>query len=212
VTALKLDLSPAIFGAALVATVVAIAGAAWFVTISPRHSDATKLETAIQADQTRLSAAAHLQQVPKAAAKAKAASVSQVKAALPDELAMPQVVDQLNRLALEAGVTLDTVTPAAATVGIGYESVPLTVVVDGQFFGVKRFLQLMRTQVSIAKAKVHASGRLFDVQGFQLNQTEPAPAVSATINMEAFYFAPTAGGPVTGASTDTTETSTTPSG
>ncbi len=210
-TALKFDLSPRIFAVALLATVVAIAGAAWFVTIAPKHSDAAKLEAAIQADQTRLAAAARVQQVPKATQKAKAASVSQLEAALPDELAMPQVVDQLNGLAVQAGVTLDTVTPQAATVGIGYESVPLTVVVDGQFFGVKRFLQLMRTQVSIGKAKVHASGRLFDVQGFQLNQTEPAPTVSATINMEAFYFAPTAGLPVPGASTDTTETSTVPS-
>jgi hypothetical protein len=98
-------------------------------------------------------------------------------------------------------------TPGAAVDAVGYSSVPLTVVVDGRFFAVEQFLHLVRTRVQVAEEKVAASGRLLDVQSVTLDQTEPAPMVTATLAMSAFYFTGTAAPPVA----TTTVTTTTPS-
>jgi len=205
--ALKLDLSPRVFAAALLATVAVLAGAGWFVVIAPKHDRAATLQTAIENDQTAIAAAQHAAAQP---TQTDSKEQTALQVALPDALAMPQLVDQLNALADQSGVTLDTVTPAAAETGAGYVDVPLTVVVDGRYFGVEEFLHLVRNQVSLNKAKVFASGRLFDVSSVQLDQTEPAPNVTATFQMKAFYFSPTSAPPAPATSTtDTTTTSTT---
>lgn len=205
--ALKLDLSARTFAVALLATVVALAAGAWFVSIAPKHSKASTLDTSIQQAQTKLSTLQAAQHAQPTGTQAK--QFGALSAALPSALAMPQVVDQLNTIAREAGVTLDTVTPGAAVLGIGYEAVPLTVVIDGRYFSVEKFLNLMRNQVQVHKTSVHAHGRLFDVQGFTLNQTEPAPSVTATLTMNAFYYtSQVAAPPVT--STDGTTTTPAP--
>ena len=210
--ALKLDLSPRIFAAALLAAAVAIAGAGWYVVVSPKRDKVATLDTAIQADQGKLAAAAHAAAQPKGAAARAKREAAALGSALPDQVAMPQIVDQLSALADQAGVTLDTVTPAAASIGAGYYTIPLTVVVDGHFFDVKTFLRLVRNQVAPAGAKFSASGRLFAVTGVELDQTEPAPSVTATFQMSAYSYAPGATPPVPTTSTDATDASTTPSG
>ena len=200
--ALKLDLSPRAFGGALLALVVVIAGAGWFAVVSPKRSEASKLDSAIQAKQTQLAAEAHPTTTSSGPASVPAGALIK---ALPDAPGMPDIVDQLNSLAVRAGVTLDTVTPSAAVAATGYESIPLNVVVDGQYFGVEKFLQLVRNQVQVGKHDhLLAAGRLFDVQVVQLQQTEPAPTVTATLTLDAFYYAPAAVAPTASSTTDTT--------
>jgi Tfp pilus assembly protein PilO len=203
--ALKLDLSARAFAAALAALAVVLAGAMWFLAISPKHSKASSLSQQIGAERAKIAAAIREAQQSRAT-KTTSAQLKALEAALPSELAMPEIVDQLDGLAREAGVSLDTVTPNVPVVGVGYYAEPITVVVDGRFFDVKKFLNLVRTRVSIQKANVHVKGRLYDVSGVALQQTEPAPTVTATLNMEAFYFSPTAAP----APVDTTSTTTTP--
>ncbi len=179
--ALKLDMSARAFAAALLATAVVVAGAGWFVAIAPKHHKAANLETQIQAAQQQLSAARL------AVAKAKSAERPVLQAALPSELQMPQILDQLNAMANRAEVTLDSVTPSAAVVGTGYYEVPLTVTVEGRYFEVKTFLQLVRNRVTVKDSQLYASGRLFDVSSVQLSETPPT--VTGTLQMTAYYFA-----------------------
>jgi hypothetical protein len=103
-------------------------------------------------------------------------------------------------------VTLDTVAPQPSVPGNGYVIVPLNIVVGGHYFGVEKFLRLVRAQVQLKKNHVSASGRLFDVQSVSLQQTEPAPMVSANLTLRTFYYSPTATQAPT--TTDTTETTT----
>jgi hypothetical protein len=188
--ALKLDVPARVLALALLALALVLGGASWFVAVAPKHSKASKLDTQIEADQAKLATARRTVQQPNAA-KLQKSQLAAALAALPSQLQMPQLVDQLQGLANRAGVDLDTLTPGAPILGVGYEAEPITVVVGGRYFAVQKFLQLMRTQVSIDHAsKVHVSGRLFDVQGFQMNQTEPAPEVNTTIQAQALYFAP----------------------
>jgi Tfp pilus assembly protein PilO len=198
--ALKLDMSARAFAAALFATAVVAAGGGWFLLIAPKHHKAATLQTDIQAAQQKL-ADARL-----ALAKAKKAQQPALVAALPSQLAMPQILDQLNALAHRAHVSLNSVTPSAAVVGTGYYAVPIAVSVEGRYFGVEKFLQLVRSQVSVKKDKLHASGRLLDVSSVQLSST--APDVTASLQMQAYYFSPTAAVPAP--ATTTTDTTSTP--
>jgi Tfp pilus assembly protein PilO len=203
--ALKLDLSARAFAAALATLAVVLAGAMWFLAISPKHSKASSLSTQIQAEQAKIATATR-EAHQTLTAKQKSAQLKALEAALPSELGMPQIVDQLDGLARDSGVSLDGVTPGTPVVGVGYYAQPITVVVDGRYFGVKQFLHLVRTRVSIKKSDVNVKGRLYDVSSVQLQQTEPAPTVTATLSMEAFYFAPGAApAPPTTPATTTTE-------
>lgn len=208
-TALKLDLSPRVLAAALLAVAVVIVGAGWFVAIAPKRDKAATLQASIQADQTRLAAAARSKQRATANAKQLKRLQAALGNALPNDVAMPQIVDQLNALALQAGATLDTVTPGVAAPGNGYEIVPLQVTVDGHYFAVEKFLQLLRRQVSFDKSKLSASGRLFSVSGMQLSQTGPTSMLTATFSMNAYYYAPGVSAPLPASSTATTDTTTT---
>ncbi len=183
--ALKLDLSPRKFAAILLATTVVLAGAAWFLAVGPKRSEASKLQATIQTKQSEIASA---EQERAASTQRVSAGAGQLLTAMPTEAAMPQVLDELNALAGKAGVTLDTVTPATAVPGTGYTAIPLSVVVDGRFFPVQRFLALVRTRVETGKTRLRASGRLFDIQSVQLVQTEPAPSVTATLGLRAFYL------------------------
>lgn len=203
--ALKLDLSARAFATGLAALAVVLAGAMWFLAISPKHSKASSLSQQITAERAKIAAATREAQQSHPV-KATSAQLKALEAALPSQLAMPEIVDQLDGLAHKAGVSLDTVTPGVPVVGLGYYAVPITVVVDGRFFDVKEFLHLVRTRVSVREANVHVQGRLYDVSGVQLQETEPAPTVTGTLNMEAFYFSPTA----SPAPAETTSTTTTP--
>lgn len=202
--ALKLGLSPRVFAAVLSVAAVAICGAGWFGVIAPKHDQATKLETAIQADQSRLATAYHQARTARRHRRAEQAALD---AALPPGVAMPNIVDQLNALADQAGVLLDTVTPGTSpTVGTGYVTVPLTVIVDGRYFAIEKFLRLVRTQVVTQKSSIAASGRLFDVTSVQLVQAEPTPTVTATFQVNAYYYSPGATAPQPASTTDTTTT------
>jgi hypothetical protein len=201
----KLNVTPRALGTIVLVLAVVAAGAGWFLVVAPKRSEASKLEASIQAKQAQVATET------RAAAPATAVDAAQLHTlgkALPDEPLMPDVVDQLNHLANLAGVTLDTVTPSAPVPGTGYEAIPLSVVVDGHYFDVERFLNLVRTQVQLDNHKPSAAGRLFDVNGFQLQQTEPAPMVTATLDLRTFYYS-SAAAPVITTATDTTETTTT---
>ena len=205
--ALKLDLSARAFALALLGTVLVLAGASWFVVISPKHDKAATLQTKIQSDQSRLAMAAHEQATKEVSAIGKDKAVD---SALPQSVAMPQILEQLNAMANQSDVTLDTVTPGVTVPETGYVAVPLTVVVDGQYFAVRKFLQLVRNQVTLGKAgkpKFSASGRLFGVTSMRLDQTEPAPTVTATFNMNAYYYSPSSIVPLPASTTSSSGTS-----
>jgi Tfp pilus assembly protein PilO len=208
---MKREITPRAIAFVLLGVAVVLGAAGWFLLVSPKRSQASKLASTIQMKQSQVSTETH--QSSTVAGSAPAATLGQ---ALPDVPGMPDVVDQLNALATRSGVALDTITPQAAVPGTGFEAIPLTVVVDGRYFAIEKFLQLVRKEVQVDKSRLVANGRLFDVQGVQLQQTEPAPSVTATLSLRTFYYdagaadatATTTDGTTT-TSTDTTTTATT---
>ena len=183
-----------ILGAALGGTLL-LAITVWLLVISPKRSQASDLGARIEAAEQELqSRVSH--GVPGSPAGVSVNEARALERALPGSARMSSLVRQLDRLARQAGVTLETVTPQAETGGAGYKSLPLTVVVNGKFFGIRKFLRLLRTAVLVRGGHVHGTGRLFDVQAIDLQQSDDArPSVRATLTMEAFVFAPGTGAP-----------------
>jgi Tfp pilus assembly protein PilO len=201
---MKREITPRAIALVLVGVAVVLGAAGWFLLVSPKRSQASKLAATIQTKQSQVSTESHQSSTVAGSAPAKA-----LGEALPDVPGMPDVVDQLNALATRSHVALDTITPQAAVPGTGYEAIPLTVVVDGRYFAIERFLQLVRKQVQVDKSSLVAKGRLFDVQGVQLQQTEPAPSVTATLTLRTFYYAAGVSAATTATTTDETTATTT---
>ncbi len=201
--ALKLSPSPKAVAGALFGVLILLVVAAWFVAISPKRSKIDSLNGQISSAQTELS----LRTSQRTSPTVKTSQLKPLRKAMPDAIAMPEVIDQLHKLATGADVTLDTITPTAAVIASGYDLVPMTLVVDGHFFAVQHFLRSVRTQVSLKHKLVHAQGRLFDVQAVNLQETEPAPNVTATLTVNAFVYTGTSPAPTTPTDTTTTTTS-----
>jgi Tfp pilus assembly protein PilO len=204
---MKREITPRAIAFVLLGVAVVIGAAGWFLLVSPKRSEASKLAATIETKQSQVSTGTH-----QASTVTGPAPTKMVGKALPDVPLMPDVVDQLNALATRSGVALDTITPQTPVAGTGFEAIPLTVVVDGRYFAVEKFLKLVRQQVQLDESELTANGRLFDVQGVQLQQTEPAPSVTATLSLRTFYYAAGAAPATSATTTDgtsTTETTTT---
>ena len=201
---MKREITPRATALVLVGVAVVLGAAGWFLLVSPKRSQASKLAATIQTKQSQVSTGTHQSSTVAGTAPAKA-----LGEALPDAAGMPDVVDQLNALASRSGVALDTITPQAEVPGTGFEAIPVTVVVDGRYFAIEKFLQLVRKQVQIDKSRLVAKGRLFDVQGVQLQQTEPAPSVTATLSLRTFYYEAGVAPETTATTTDETTTTST---
>ena len=181
----RLDRTARIVLLATLGATVLLAVAGWMLLVSPKRSQAADLKAKIAVAEARL-AVEHTQP---SQGEISAAEVRQLELALPDSGEMSNLVRQLDGLARRVGVTLDSVTPAAETGASGYRAIPLSVVVDGKFFRVNRFLTLLRNQVQVRDGRVRGTGRLFDVQAIDFEQsTAPRPNVRATLTMAAYFY------------------------
>lgn len=178
--------SPRTLAVALAAFVVLVTGAMWVLAISPKHTAASTLDTQIRSTQAELKLAQRRTRTT--STQKQPAESAPLLRALPDTVAMPDIMLELSRLASEASISLDTVTPQAPISFDGYSAVPITVVVSGKFFAVKQFLHDLRTQVRVDADGARASGRLFDVESVQLGQAVPVPLLTATLAVRAFVF------------------------
>ena len=179
------NISPVKLVAILAVTFLVLAGATWLMLIMPKQSKVSSLETTIKSAQTQL---AQLTNDAPAAHKNAVSQSLLVLRALPTDPGVPQIVLQLSRIAAEEHVSLDSITPSTAIPYSGYEAMPMTIVLSGDFFGVEGFLQQLRGQVQVTNGTVAATGRLYDVLGVTLQSITPAPKVQATLTIDAFSY------------------------
>lgn len=184
----KIQTSPRALAIAIVALLVVLTAATWFILVSPKRNQSSSLSSQIKVAKSTL-------QARQATARHASSKVSQslfIRRALPDTVAIPQVILELNRVASSDHVTLDGVTPSAATAYLGFNAIPISVVVSGRFFDIEAFLQDLRTQVDVNKqGAISSTGRLFDVQSVNLTIAQTAPQVSATIALNVFDYSGT---------------------
>ena len=68
----------------------------------------------------------------------------------------------------------------------GGQAVPISLNVQGHYFHLARFMHLLRGMANVADGKVHASGRLYAVDGIQFSSGVKGGAITATIALDAF--------------------------
>ena len=217
--------------AILVAVFVLVAVLGWFVLISPQRSKAAALDKEIASTEQLIASTRALLLERKNTPKIRVADVYRVTKAMPDQADMAGIVLELNRVAEEAGIAFDSITPQTAVVLSGYQAVPIDLVFDGNFYNLTDFLFRLRNLVDVRRGALHARGRLFAIDKLTFVESpKQFPRVQATLTVDAFVFgdqapantAPepaasgtgTSGTTTTGTTTTatTTTTTTTPAG
>lgn len=184
------DLSPRARVAIAAAAVLVYALAAWFLVVTPKRAEVARLGNEISVAELRLADARASANRPRKTV-APVTDVVRLAKAMPSSADQPTLVLELAVLARRAGVTLGSIAPEAATTdGSGATLVPVVVSVSGSFGRITTFLKYARELVAVRGGRLHASGRLFSVQGVELSESAAGkfPLLDATITFNAYAY------------------------
>ena len=195
---------------AVVAVGLLLVAAMWFLLVSPQQSKATGLDEQVSASRAELSQRRLALSRPSASVKVRPSDLYRLTKALPNDTGMPGIVLDVNRLAGRNKLDFRSIAPAGPIPGTGYLQQPLTVVVQGRFGDISRFLGDLRSLVSVRKSRLAAHGRLYSVT--QVDMSEPDnekkfPIVQAKVTLSAYSFSAPVPAPAPDPSTTTDDSS-----
>ncbi len=197
------------------ATVLVVLLVGWFVLVAPQKTKAANLQTSI--DTTQAQVLSTQTYVDSPATKRAVRGLKRLEKVLPDDPKMSQILRQLSGVAGQAGISLDTISPAPAIPSSGGEAVPISLSVSGHYFNLARFLHLLRQKAIVKGQAIKGTGRLYSVDsitftgggssassasGSSTSSGGTAP-ITATVALNTFVYDPAAAVPAT---TDTTTT------
>ncbi|MHB8471146.1 MAG: type IV pilus inner membrane component PilO [Gaiellaceae bacterium] len=179
------------------------------VLVSPQGGKAAALRA--QAAAVQQQAADEIAQAAAArsatgAPRIKVADVYKLVKAMPSTADIPDVLLQLNQLAEQSGVSLESIAPGAASPLGAYSSLPLSLSAQGDFYSVTDFLYRLRNLVSVRAGALAATGRIYTIGSVSLSPS--GKLVTASIALQTYVYGGTTTA-VTAAPTGTTATTTT---
>jgi hypothetical protein len=200
----------------------AVAGAYWFLLLSPQRQKAAQLQTDVAAKRTEL-VQAQEQMVgyerARAAYKANYARFARVGKAVPADDDVNSLLVQLDSASAKSDVDFNTVevgtglagaeptaaAPAAAAPTLakapglvpigstGVSALPFTLSFNGSFFGLSDFFNRLEHFVSVRNEKVSASGRLLRIETLQLTAGAAGwPSMKAQVGAASYVIDPLA--------------------
>jgi Tfp pilus assembly protein PilO len=177
--------------ALIVAGLLAVAALGYLFVISPKRAETKRIEEQIASIEAQI--AANRTAADAAAAPAPepvdVSELFRLSKAMPDRADMAEVILELNRIARDTGITFQSITPAAASEGAGFQTLPIALAFEGDFYGLSDYLFRLRNLVAVRDGKVQANGRLFNVQSITFGEAEHGfPQVKATLTVNAFVF------------------------
>ncbi len=192
--------------AVVLAGLVVLAAAGYFLLVGPKKneakslsSDITQLNSKIQAARSQATQAAGL-------SKILVADYNKLQTAMPGDPEVDELSLQLVSVAQAAGIRFDSITPGTPVDTSTYQVIPLTLVFQGSFDDLSNFLFRLQSLVLVENHKLSAAGRLFTVDEISFAQGEKGfPKIAATLQVDAYAF----GHPATTASTGTSTSTTT---
>lgn len=206
-------LSPKAAAALVVAGALVVLVAGVFALVMPQRHKAAQLTKDIATTQAQITTARALALL-KPEQKIRVADLFKLVKAMPDDSDMTGIMLQLQQTAGDSGVAFDSIQPQAAVPGTGYTAQPIDLSFSGNFYALTDFLFRLRKLVNVHHGKLDATGRLFSVDRIDFAPgVSGFPAITASVRISAFVYSPAAAGTTTvpPATTDTTQTSTTPS-
>jgi hypothetical protein len=192
----RLNGRPAIAIAAAGLLLVLIVG--WLGFVSPQRSKADALAVKISDTQRQLAVTEVVARGAGLAENAKELAV--LRTAIPDETSMPQILRQLTRAAADGNVAISGITPGAPVPSGVANTIPLSLTVEGSYFGIREFLSHLRTRTDLKGDTLRATGRLYSVDSIQFSGGSGTNGrINATVALSAYAFIAPA--PTPGAST-----------
>jgi hypothetical protein len=183
-----MSLSPRVLALITTLVLAAVMLGGWFGLVTAERSKAHSLDARIADERAKLTVAELLARSQKAD-KGKTTGTGLLATAMPASLQMPSILRQVDQLASASHVTVQSFTPSAATPASGYDEVPIAVTAGGRYGSVESFLHLLRTQAGATSGRIHADGRLFDVQSVDLAPGATGDAeLTASIQLVAFVY------------------------
>jgi Tfp pilus assembly protein PilO len=192
----------------IVVAILGLGAGGWFVVAKPKRRAAADLETQIVSQQGVLANASQ------SAADYRAARTrlrkhpevfEQSARALPNRVAMPELLRSLSKTTDGTNVQMTTLTTAAgtSTATAGITSVDLNMTFSGGFLELQHYLSRLQKFVKVSRQKVAAKGRLVALDSVQL--APKANALTATVKATVYILQPgalTAAATAVGATAD----------
>jgi Tfp pilus assembly protein PilO len=175
----------------LAASVLVALVAGWFLVVSPKRSEANKLQTEIGEVEAQIDAREAALNRPQAAPKSaiRVADLFELSRAMPDRADIPGVLLQLSRVAEETGVVFDSITPHDPVPQASFQQIDFDLVFEGRFYDLSDFLYRLRNLVGVHDGVLNATGRLFTVGSISFDQgSSQFPQVKATLTVSAYLF------------------------
>lgn len=179
----------ALVAVAAVAAVVYLL-AVWFLFVSPKRAEASRLQDEVVAAEARLAATrdgAGGQQ----AAKSRVSDLFRLAKAMPSSRDQASLLLELDLLARKANVTIASVSmqePSALTGGS--TAIPVAVTVSGTYREITRFVRQMRSLAGLRRGDPYATGRLLTVQSVDLTESKADgfPHLDAALLLNAHVY------------------------
>ncbi|HXV02864.1 MAG TPA: type 4a pilus biogenesis protein PilO [Gaiellaceae bacterium] len=175
--------------AIVVVALLVVTALGYFLVISPNRSKASELKQETETVQAQIQALRISNTQVRQAEPIRVADLFRVSKAMPATDDMPGVIIELNRIARDAGIRFESITPQDASDAGGYLRRPIDLVFDGNFYELSDFLFRLRSLVRVRGGQLQANGRLFTVNS--LNFAESArsfPDIKATLQVSAFVY------------------------
>ena len=164
--------------ALVVAVLLLVVVVGYLAVISPKRSTAASLKkqtAAVQKQIDQNQSAGFKQALP----AVRSAPVFSLAKAMPSQLQTPDVILELNQLALNSGISFDSIAPqstaatSTATLGVTdpFAVEPIQVQFSGSYYNLLALLQRLRNLVRVENGNLFAAGRLFDVSDISFCST-----------------------------------------
>jgi hypothetical protein len=165
------------------------AAAGYFLIVSPKKGESTRLDEEIAATTVELATARAAVEAQDDTQPITVADIFRLATAMPSSPDMPGILLELSRIAEESGIRFKSISPQSAVAVGTYLSVPIDVTFDGSFYALSDFLFRLRTLVSVRRGELHAAGRLFAVENVDFAEADTGfPMLAATLKLQAYVY------------------------
>jgi Tfp pilus assembly protein PilO len=179
--------------ALVIAPALLIAAAVgFFLLVKPKMDSSSSLDERIVEFQGKVDVALAAQRQATPGATIKVADLFRLTKAMPESTDMAGVILELNSVAERSGVDFLAITPGAPTAAPGgYQSVPIKLTFEGNYYDLTDFLFRLRNLVIVRDGELETAGRLFTLDALDLHEgTLGFPQVQAGLSVSAYTYAP----------------------
>ena len=169
--------------------IFALAAGAYFMVVSPKKSEAARLDEEIVVAQAELRSALAATAAQDDTQPITVADIFRLSTAMPATPDMPGILLELARIAEETGIRFKSITPSPAITVGAYQVVPIDVAFDGSFYALSDFLFRLRTLVTVRRGELHATGRLFSAASVDFSESDGGfPLLAASLKLNAYVY------------------------